>query len=167
MSRWVPHPVLSGLLFVFWLLMGNTVEPAQILLALLVALLLPHLARGLRRRGARMRAPAVVLRLALRVAVDVVLSNLEVARLILSRRARIHSRFIRVPCALEDPTAVSILAGIITLTPGTLTVDISPDMRVLTIHCLHAPDPQGVIDAIRERYEQPLGEIFPCSTPRS
>lgn len=167
MSRWVPHPVLSGLLFVFWLLMGNTLEPAQVLLALILAVSLPHLAKGLRRDGTRMRAPAVALRLALRVAVDVVLSNLEVARLILSRKARLDSRFIRVPCALEDPTAVSILAGIITLTPGTLTVDISPDLRTLTIHCLHAPDPQGVIDAIRERYEQPLGEIFPCSTPHS
>jgi multicomponent K+:H+ antiporter subunit E len=72
-----------------------------------------------------------------------------------------------VPCRLDDPGAVALLAGIITLTPGTLTVDISPDRRTLVIHCLHAPDPQAVIDSIRERYERPLAEIFSCSMPPS
>lgn len=167
MSGWLPHPLLSALLFVFWLLLGDTLDPAQIALAAVLALALPPVAGALRERRTRLRAPGVAARLAARVACDVVTSNLEVARLVLGPRARIRSRFVEVPCALDDPTAVALLAGIITLTPGTLTVDVSVDRRTLTIHCLHAPDPQAVIDSIRERYERPLAEIFSCSTPPS
>jgi multicomponent K+:H+ antiporter subunit E len=49
------------------------------------------------------------------------------------------------------------------MTPGTLSVDIGEDLRTLTIHSLHAPDPQRIIDSIRTRYEQPLARIFACS----
>lgn len=167
MNRWLPHPLISALLFVFWLMLGDTIEPAQIVLAAVLALALPPVARSLREAAPRLRAPALALRLVGRVASDVVTSNLQVARLVLGPRARIRSRFIEVPCALDDPGAVALLAGIITLTPGTLTVDIAPDRRSLIIHCLHAPDPQAVVDSIRERYERPLAEIFSCSMPPS
>jgi len=63
--------------------------------------------------------------------------------------------------------AVVVLAGIVTMTPGTLSAGISADRRVLTIHCLHAPDPVAVIASITTRYERPLAEIFSCSTTRS
>lgn len=167
MTRWLPHPVISALLFVFWLMLGDTIEPAQIVLAAVLALALPPVARSLRPGAPRLRAPTLALQLAGRVASDVVTSNLQVARLVLGPRARIRSRFIEVPCSLDDPGAVALLAGIITLTPGTLTVDIAPDRRSLIIHCLHAPDPQAVVDSIRERYERPLAEIYSCSMPPS
>ena len=167
MRRWLPHPLLSALVFAFWLLLVETPDPAQVVLAALLAVGLPRAASSLRAGSRPLRAPGAALRLVARVACDVVTSNLQVARLVLGSRRRIRSRFIEVPCRLDDPGAVALLAGIITLTPGTLTVDISPDRRTLVIHCLHAPDPQAVIDSIRERYERPLAEIFSCSMPPS
>ena len=48
----------------------------------------------------------------------------------------------------------------ITLTPGTVSCDLSRDGRSLLVHCLHAPDPDAVLSEIKTRYESRLKEIF-------
>lgn len=173
-SRLLPSPLLTLALAVFWLLLNNTVDPAHVLLGLLLGWALPLATRALcgaegqpRGRGWRWPALRSLLSLAAVVAVDVIRSNIEVSVLILGPKRRIRSRFIEVPVSLDDPVAVAVLAGIVTMTPGTLSAGISADRRVLTIHCLHAPDPAAVIESITTRYERPLAEIFPCSTTRS
>jgi multicomponent K+:H+ antiporter subunit E len=167
MSRLLPSPLLSAAILVFWLLLNNSAHPAHLVLGALLALALPPLAGRVVEHRPRLRAPGRALALAGVVFYDVVKSNIEVALLILGPQARIRSRFIAVPCELDDPCATVVLAGIITMTPGTLSVDISADRRTITIHSLHAPDPQQIIDSIKTRYEQPLAEIFSCSTTRS
>ena len=117
--------------------------------------------------GPRLHALRRLVSLAVAVSVDVVRSNIQVALLILGPVGRIRSTFIEVPVDLEDPLAVAVLAGIVTMTPGTLSAGLSADRRTLIIHCLHAPDPQAVVTAIKARYERPLAEIFPCSTSHS
>jgi multicomponent K+:H+ antiporter subunit E len=52
------------------------------------------------------------------------------------------------------------LASIITMTPGTLSVDLSPDRRHLLVHALHLDDPAALIASVKTRYEQPLIAIF-------
>jgi multicomponent K+:H+ antiporter subunit E len=97
----------------------------------------------------------------LRVIRDIVTASFQVAALILSGR-RPRPRFVCYPLELEHPLAISILASTISLTPGTVSADVSDDQRTLLIHALDADSDQQVIDTIRERYEQPLLEMFPC-----
>ena len=53
------------------------------------------------------------------------------------------------------------LAGIITMTPGTLSCDLSDDRRFLLVHCLDLDDAEATVAQIKQSYEQPLLEIFP------
>lgn len=167
LARALPFPMLSAAIAAFWLLLNNTLHPAHVVLASCLAVVLPLLVGRVAARPTHLRAPGAVLKLIAVVAYDVVKSNIEVAILIIGPKSRIRSRFLHVPCALDDPVAVAALAGIITMTPGTLSVDISPDQRTITIHSLHAPDPAAIVAAIKSRYERPLGEIFSCSNTRS
>jgi multicomponent K+:H+ antiporter subunit E len=92
---------------------------------------------------------------------DVILANVQVARIILFRRAdKIQSAWICVPITLASPEARSLLAGTITMTPGTLTADFAADGKSLLIHALHAPDPDAVVAEIKQRYEARLQRIF-------
>jgi multicomponent K+:H+ antiporter subunit E len=68
--------------------------------------------------------------------------------------------FICYTLELKDPLAISILASTISLTPGTVSADVSDDNTLLLIHALDAEDEQEVIDTIRNRYEKPLLEMF-------
>jgi multicomponent K+:H+ antiporter subunit E len=91
----------------------------------------------------------------------VVMAGLQVARIVLFfPSSAIRSAWIRVPLDITAPEAITILAGTITMTPGTLTADLSSCGRALLIHALHAPDPDGVAADIKSRYETRLQRIF-------
>jgi multicomponent K+:H+ antiporter subunit E len=150
----------SALLFATWLMLNQTLAPGHVLLALVLAIGLPILLDPLVRPYPRMRRPAVAARLAAVVVRDVIVSNIEVARRILGPDAALRPGFVAVPLAIADPYAISTLAGIITMTPGTLSCAIAPDGRALVVHALHLDDAEALVAQIKERYEKPLKEIF-------
>lgn len=160
--RALPHPLLSVLIGATWLALNGTLAVRQLLLGAAIGLAVPLFVRPVWPDALRLRRPGLVLRLALRVLADIVLSNIEVARRILGPESAIRPRFVLFPLTLRNRYGIATLAGIITMTPGTLTADVAPDGRHLLIHAFNVEDEAALIAAIRGRYEQPLGEIFPC-----
>ena len=160
MRRWLPAPLLSATLFIVWLLLANTLDPAHLVLGALLAIVVPWFTEKLRPERPRIRKPLLVARLGLTVLWDIVLSNVEVARRILGPESAIRPRFVWIPLALTDPHAILALAGIITMTPGTLSADLSPDGSHLLVHAFNVDDEAALIAQIKARYEAPLKEIF-------
>jgi multicomponent K+:H+ antiporter subunit E len=158
---WLPAPLLSLAVALVWLLLVGTVAPAHVLLAALLAVVLPLVAQRLRPERANMQRPLLAAGLALRVLRDIVVSNVEVARRILGRESKIHPGFIWIPLDIRNPYGIATLAGIITMTPGTLSSELSLDQRHLLVHCFHLEDADDMIATIKRRYEAPLREIFP------
>ena len=91
-----------------------------------------------------------------------VVANLAVARAVLAPSLPIRPRFMRVPLDLREPNAAALLAGMVTLTPGTVSVDLDLDAWVLTVHALLADDEAAAVDAIKHRYEARIKEMFQC-----
>lgn len=160
MRRWLPQPLLSAALLVVWLLLNSTLAPAHLLLGALLAWLLPLLVAPFRPAPVRLRRPWLAACLLARVLWDIVLANLEVARRILGPEAVLKPHFVWVPLDIEHPWGIATLAGIITLTPGTVSSDLSPDRRHLLVHALDVADPAALVAGIKARYERPLMEIF-------
>ena len=160
-KRCLPSPPLSLALFIVWLLLNQSLEPATLLLAALLAIAVPLLTQSLRPARAKLRKPLLVLRLGGLVGCDLVVSALRVAQLLLTRRSRdIKSSFVRVPLAMRDPNALAALAMILCLTPGTAWGEIALDRSTLLIHVFHEEDEAAFIDMVKTRYERPLMEIF-------
>ena len=164
MSRLLPSPLSSALVFAVWLLLNNTLDAAHVLLAALLALVIPLVVAPMRGPPPRIRRWDVALRLALIVLWDIVRSNIEVARRILGPEQAIQPRFVWVPLALRSPHGVLTLAGMITMTPGTISAELTPDRRHLLVHALHveggAAGEAALVAGIKERYERPLLLIF-------
>lgn len=160
-KRLFPHPYLSLALVILWLLLVNVVTLGNLILALVLATLIPLLTQAWWPEGPRIRRPFGLLVYGLIVLWDVIVANFQVARIILFMpRAKIRSAWIVVPLELTSPEAISLLAGTITMTPGTLTADFSANGRALLVHALHAPDPKAVRDTIKTRYEARLKRIM-------
>lgn len=160
-ARLLPHPVLSAFLAVLWLLLINDFSLGHVVLGALVGIAVPLVTSAYWPDAPRPRRPATVLGYVAVVLVDIVVSNVEVAYLVLFRRGdTLRSRFVTVPLALKSPEAIAVLAGTITLTPGTVSADLSADGGALLVHCLETEDPDGVVARIKERYEERLREIF-------
>ncbi len=161
MKRLLPHPLLSPVLWLAWLALNNSIAPAHIVLGALLAWVLPltglHLTDG---TWPHLRRPGLAVKLALRVLRDIVVSNVEVTRRVLGPEAAIQPGFLRVPLELTDDWAITTLAGIITMTPGTLTADVAGDRSYLLVHAFHVDDADAIIASIKTRYEAPLKEIF-------
>jgi multicomponent K+:H+ antiporter subunit E len=160
MSKWLPSPFMSATLFAFWLLVNQSASAGNLVLALIFAIALPRIYGGFRVDPPRIRRPLVVIRLGLVVLYDIVVSNIEVARRILGPESRLRSAFVWVPLDIRDPHGIAALAGIITMTPGTLSSDLADDCSHLLVHALNVDDEQALIDSIKQRYEAPLREIF-------
>lgn len=161
MKRFVPAPLLSVLLFVLWLVLNRSLDTGQLLLALVLALIIPVLSSGLRPLPVRIRHPLVVLRLMLAVAADSLRSNIAVARVLLMPGKRRHtSGFVHVPLDLRDPNALAVLAMIVCITPGTAWAELSLDRATLMLHVLEVDDAAAIAALVKSRYERPLMEIF-------
>jgi multicomponent K+:H+ antiporter subunit E len=65
-----------------------------------------------------------------------------------------------VPLALTHPTAITLLAAVITTTPGTVSCVVDEERRQILVHALDCDDPAALAAQIRQRYEAPLMEIF-------
>ncbi|MDO9403912.1 MAG: Na+/H+ antiporter subunit E [Polaromonas sp.] len=161
MRRLVPSPPLSVALFVVWLLLNQSLDVATLLMAAILALVVPLLTRSLRPATVRMRRPLVALRLTARALTDMLHSALSVSRLLLTQRtAHINRQFVYIPLELRDPNALAVLAMIFCLTPGTAWGELSFDRSALLIHVYDLKDEAAFIQLVKDRYERPLMEIF-------
>jgi hypothetical protein len=70
--------------------------------------------------------------------------------------------FRRSPARPRDPFLATLLASVVSLTPGTVAIDVDRQRWVLLVHALDAPDPQALVREIKARYELPLKEMFAC-----
>jgi multicomponent K+:H+ antiporter subunit E len=160
LRRLLPSPLLSGLLAVSWLMLNESASVGHLLLAVLLAVAIPWWTNRFRADPLVLRKPGLALRFALRVLVDIVVSNIDVARRVLGPEAVLQSRWLWVPLDVRSPAGQAVLAGVVTLTPGTLSSEFSPDRRFLLVHALHCTDEATMVAEIKARYEAPLLEIL-------
>lgn len=163
--RWLPHPQLSLLLWVLWLLLVESVRPAHILLGAFLGWVIPYFTQHFWPEREKIQNGRLLVRYLLRLLTDILTSNFIVAKRILHGPRYIRPGFIYLPLDLDDDFAITVLASTISLTPGTVSANVSPDRKTLLIHALHVDDEAVMIADIKQRYEAPLKEIFGCSTP--
>lgn len=155
-------PVLALVLAGLWLLLNQRFSFAQMLLGLVLGLVLAGSAATLRPLRARLRRLDLAFLLAVVVLKDIVLSNLNVGRIVLRsmRGGEVHSAFLHIPLDLRDPHGLAALAAIVTATPGTVWAGLSASGDALTLHVIDPRDETKLIRLIKERYERPLMRIF-------
>ena len=160
--RWLmPHPLLTLILAIVWILLQNQVTAGMVVFGIILGILIPWATsiwwpdtpKGF-RLGKMVSYSFVVIW-------DIVIANIQVAWIVLTvPNAKLKPAWIVVPLELKQPEAITVLAGTITLTPGTVSADLSDEGHSLLVHVLHTDDPDGVRVEIKERYERRLMEIF-------
>ena len=88
---------------------------------------------------------------------EIILANLTVVRMILTRKEQMEPVIVHVHAKLKSETARVILANSITLTPGTITVSLSEDK--LLVHCLDKSLSEGMEDSVFVRLLQKMEEM--------
>ena len=92
--------------------------------------------------------------------IEILKANIMVAKIVLKPKLDLKPGIIAVPLRTKTDVGITAIANTITLTPGTLTVDISDDGTVAYVHAIDATDPQDIRDSIRDDLESYVLEAF-------
>jgi multicomponent K+:H+ antiporter subunit E len=161
LRKLLPHPFLTLTLIVVWQMLVNKVTLGNLLLGTILALIIPVITSPYWPNRPKLRSAPRIVEYILVVLWDICVANVQVAYVILFKtNANTKPAWISIPLELRTPEAITVLAGTITMTPGTVSSDVAADGRSLLVHCLDAPDPGAVRDEIKARYEARLKEIF-------
>lgn len=91
---------------------------------------------------------------------ELVKANLRVAWEVLTPKHHMRPAIIAIPLDAESDLQITILANFITLTPGTLSLDVSPDRKTLYVHAMYVDDVNAFRREIKEELERRVIEVF-------
>ena len=91
---------------------------------------------------------------------ELILSAWRVAVLVVSPSMKLQPGIIAYPLTVKRDFEITLLANLITLTPGTLSVDVSEDETVLYVHCIDCSDPVATVRDIADGFERKIIEAF-------
>lgn len=156
----LPYPLLSASLALMWLAL-NGFTLGHLILGCIVSVFASWGMAALRPSKPRLAKWYLLPKLLGIVLYDIVRSNIAVASILITgRKGRLRSGFMTVPLELEDPTALALLAVVVTSTPGTAWLEYNSLSKTVLIHVLDLVDEEAWRSLIKGRYEALLMEIF-------
>jgi multicomponent K+:H+ antiporter subunit E len=160
MKRLLPHPILTLILTVIWLLLVNSFSAGALVLGLLLGWAIPLFTLRFWPDRVIIRHPLTLLRFVAVVLADILIANVIVAWYIVRGPRHLHPAFVVMPLELESDLAIGLLANTICLTPGTVSAQLTADRRHLIVHALNTRDTEELARTIKQRYEAPLKKVF-------
>ncbi|MFT8322109.1 MAG: Na+/H+ antiporter subunit E [Bacillus sp. (in: firmicutes)] len=151
--------LLNVFLGCMWMVMTVSFEPVVFFKGYLFGLIIIFIFRGFFQSRFYLLRIAAVLKLTYIFIRELILSNIAVLKSVLKPKLDMKPGIFAYPTILESNWEITILANLITLTPGTLVIEISPDNKTLYVHALDINDVQVSIDSIKNTFEKAILEV--------
>jgi len=146
-------------LAVFWALASGRFTLASLATGFLAGLLVLFLTRRAIGAEAYLLKFPRCLALLLYFIYDLVTANLRLARDVARPKRDLKPAIIAIPMDAKTDGEITLLASLIALTPGTLTLDVSRDRKTIFIHSMYAEDVEGVRRTIKEGLEKKILDV--------
>ncbi|WP_280768542.1 Na+/H+ antiporter subunit E [Salipaludibacillus daqingensis] len=146
-------------LALIWMLLRNEYTMVEFMLGYIVGVVLLYILRRFLFFDFYFRRVIALFKLLFLFTYKLVLSNIDVTKIVLSPKMNIQPGIIAVPTKLKTDWEVTLLANLISLTPGTLTMNFSENGRTLYVHSIHVPDKEKAIKEIHESFERAIMEV--------
>lgn len=152
--------ILLNLAIAFlWMFFFNTWNASMFFLGYCVGLGLLYALRNFLPRELYVWKVYAIVKLLLIFLKELVLSGYFVMKEILRPKMDIRPGIIAVPTHLKSDWEITLLACLVTLTPGTLALDVSPERDVIYVHSMDIPDTEEVIRQIKNTFESAIMEV--------
>lgn len=152
--------LVNVLLAITWCALAGSFRAADLGFGFALGFGILWIAAGRGPRAAYFRRVPRAIGFAFYVVWELVLANVKVARLVLTPRHRLRPGIVAVPLDLRSDVEITALANLITLTPGTLSLDVSHDRRVLYVHSIEVADPEAFRRETKQGFERAVAEVF-------
>ncbi len=91
---------------------------------------------------------------------ELMIANVRVAYSVLAPNNQMRPGIAAIPLDIKSDAEITMLANLITLTPGTLSLDVSDDRKVLYVHGIHIYDLDEFKQDIKNGFERRVREVF-------
>ncbi|MGM9925525.1 MAG: Na+/H+ antiporter subunit E [Bacillus sp. (in: firmicutes)] len=152
--------LLNALLALVWMFLSHSYNPASFIIGYLLGLLLLFGFRRFFDESFYIVKVFAVVKLFLIFIRELILSNFAVLKVILNPKLDIRPGIFSLETELTKPWEVTMLANLITLTPGTLVIEVSDDNQTLYIHAMNLnEDVKENVDGIKTTFEKAIMEV--------
>lgn len=156
----MPFQILLNIgLAIIWMLLRNEFSPIEFFIGYVVGIALLYVLRRFLHFDFYFRRVIAIVKLILLFLWELVLANIDVAKIVLSPKLNVQPGIIAVPTRLKTEWEVTLLASLISLTPGTLSMYFSEDGKTIYVHSIHVPDKDAMIKQIHNTFERAIMEV--------
>lgn len=151
--------LLNFFIAIVWMLLSSSMSVTSFVVGYLIGLILIFMMRRFfpgRFYTARLWA---AFKLTLIFFRELTLSNISVLRLVIRPKLNIQPMIFALPTDLKHSWEITLLSSLITLTPGTIVLNVSDDQRTLYIHAIDVDDVEEAIDSIKNSFEKAIKEV--------
>lgn len=152
--------LLNLLLALLWAAVVGSVDPAHLLTGFVVGYVVLWMARPVLGPTRYFGKLFEAVRFVAFFVYELVLANLRVAWDVLTPRSSRRPGVVAVPLEPDSDVEITLLANLVTLTPGSLSLDVSPDRRVLYVHAMFVDDPDQLRRDIKQGFERRVLELL-------
>ncbi|MBB5173981.1 Na+/H+ antiporter subunit E [Texcoconibacillus texcoconensis] len=142
-----------------WMLLRNDYSPVEFMLGYIVGLGILFVLRRFLEFDFYFRRVIAMFKLFFLFIWKLILSNIDMIKIVLSPKLDIEPGIVAVPTKLQSDREVTLLATLISLTPGTLSMSFSEDGRTIFVHFIDVPDKEKAIEEIQESFEHAILEV--------
>ncbi|MGV2940023.1 Na+/H+ antiporter subunit E [Mesobacillus sp. LC4] len=151
--------LLNFILAFVWMFLKTSYSPASFFVGYFFGLLIIYIFRRFFTSRFYLLRVSAVLNLIYIFTLELILSNIAVLKAVLRPKLNIKPGIFAFPTELKEDWEITMLANLITLTPGTLVVDVSPDNRILYVHAMDISDADEAIQSIKNTFEKAIMEV--------
>lgn len=151
--------LLNFILAFVWMFLKTSYSPASFFVGYFFGLLIIYMFRRFFTSRFYLLRVVAVVNLIYIFTKELILANIAVLKVILKPKLDIKPGIFAYPTELKQDWEITVLANLITLTPGTLVVDVSPDNKVLYVHAMDISDADEDIQGIKNTFEKAIMEV--------
>lgn len=142
-----------------WMFMSTSLTASTFIIGYLIGLILIMMMRRFFKDRLYISRLWAFIKLTLLFFKELLLSNISVLRVVLRPKLDIQPMIFALPTDLEHDWEITLLSSLITLTPGTIVLNVSDDQRILYIHAIDVDDVAEAIDSIKNSFEKAIKEV--------
>jgi len=153
--------LLNVLLALVWMALTGQFTPPNFAVGFVLSYLLLWLVQEDASRSSYFRKARQVIGFVFFVLRELVKANVQVASEVLTIRKKMHPGVVAIPLDARTEVEITVLSNLVTLTPGSLSLDVSADRRVLYLHTMYGgDDPDRLREEIKTKFERRVLEVL-------
>ncbi|RLL47758.1 Na+/H+ antiporter subunit E [Oceanobacillus piezotolerans] len=151
--------LVNIIIAVIWLFLQNSFTVTGFIVGYLVGMIILFILRRFLVFDFYLQRVWAIFKLILLFISELIKANLDVVKIVLSPKLNNKPGIVAVPTKLESNVEITLLAALISLTPGTVSMEFSDDSKTIYIHALHVPNKDEFIDSIHNSFERAIMEV--------